>query len=313
MNSILNSTAGIQEVENLPNGIIIKGIGGFYYVETKTGVYECRARGIFRKDDVIPLPGDRVSISIIDEEEKTAIIDAIAPRVNKLERPAVANVDQVITVIAVKSPDPDFLLLDKLLIVAEREKINAVICINKIDLDSENEHVRIAEAYLTTGHKLIFTSSKTNLGYDSLRQALCGKVSVLAGQSGVGKSTILNKIIDTRVMETGNMSEKTSRGRHTTRHAELIKLNSGGYLADTPGFSSFELLGMEPGELQFYYPEFKEHAGKCRFTGCSHISEPGCSVKTALETGMVDEGRYDRYIKLYTLLKQSKEKRWKRQ
>lgn len=312
MNFILNSTAGIQEVETLPNGIIIKGIGGFYYVETETGVYECKARGIFRKDSINPLPGDSVSISIIDEEEKTAVIDTIAPRFNELERPAVANVDQVITVIAVKSPDPDFLLLDKLLIVAEREKINAVICINKIDLDSENEHVRITGAYLTTGYKLIFTSSKTNLGYDSLRQALCGKVNALAGQSGVGKSTILNKIVASKVMETGNMSKKISRGRHTTRHAELIKLDSGGYLVDTPGFSSFELLDVEPGELQFYYPEFKEHIGKCRFTGCSHISEPGCSVKAALEIGMVDEGRYDRYIKLYGLLKQRKEDRWKR-
>jgi len=296
----------------LPAGIIVKGIGGFYYVAAENGVYECKARGIFRKDDITPLPGDRISLSIIDDAKKIGNIEEILPRESALVRPAVANVNQVVFVIAVKSPEPDFVLLDKLIVTAEAKGINIVICINKIDLGTREEYEKIAQAYFRTNYKLIFTSSKINVGYDVLKEVLHGRISVFAGQSGVGKSTILNRIMDEQIMETGDVSRKIDRGRHTTRHAELVKLDSGGYIVDTPGFSSFELSNIKCEELQLFYPEFGSYLGSCRFTGCSHISEPGCSVKEAMEKGDVDVGRYNRYVQLYNILKQNEANKWKK-
>jgi ribosome biogenesis GTPase len=288
----------------LPSGIIVKGIGGFYYVDTPGGVYECTARGIFRKEDITPLPGDKVLISVIDEAKKNGCIDEILPRKSFLARPAVANVDQVIITVAVKLPDPDFLLVDKLLISAEKEGLNIVLCINKIDLDEEDKHKEIVKAYSKTNYKLVLTSSKTGEGFDKLRKVLSDRINVLAGQSGVGKSTILNRLMNAKIMETGSVSNKIKRGRHTTRHAELIQLDKGGYVVDTPGFSSLQLSDIPFEELQIYYPEFSEYIGKCRFHGCSHIAEPDCSVKAALNEGVIDAGRYSRYLQLYSELKQ---------
>lgn len=288
----------------MPSGIIVKGIGGFYYVDTPGGVYECTARGIFRKEDITPLPGDKVLISVIDEAKKNGCIDEILPRKSFLARPAVANVDQVIITVAVKLPDPDFLLVDKLLISAEKEGLNIVLCINKIDLDEEDKHKEIVKAYSKTNYKLVLTSSKTGEGFDKLRKVLSDRINVLAGQSGVGKSTILNRLMNAKIMETGSVSNKIKRGRHTTRHAELIQLDKGGYVVDTPGFSSLQLSDIPFEELQIYYPEFSEYIGKCRFHGCSHIAEPDCSVKAALNEGVIDAGRYSRYLQLYSELKQ---------
>lgn len=290
----------------MPAGIILKGIGGFYYVALEDGVYECKARGIFRKDNIIPLPGDRVSVKIIDQANKTGSIEEILPREMVLTRPAVANVNQLIAVIAIKQPDPDFLLLDKLLVTAEKKGIKALICINKIDLDSRKEYEEIIETYKETGYDIVLTSSKLEAGYDCLKQALQGKISVLAGQSGVGKSTILNRIMNEQIMETGEISEKIERGRHTTRHAELIMLETGGYLVDTPGFSSFELSEIKHDELWKYYPDFVNFAERCRFIGCNHAEEPGCGVKSAVSEGLIDDGRYKRYMVLYNLLKKDK-------
>jgi ribosome biogenesis GTPase len=287
----------------LSTGTIIRGIGGFYYVKANGKVYECKARGVFRKNEVTPLPGDRVVISVIDESKLTASIDEILARSSQLIRPAVANVDQLVAVIAAKSPSPDFMLLDKLLVTAEAKGIVPVICINKIDLDAENNYVRIIEAYEKTGYKIIALSSKLNIGIDNLREVLCGHLTTFAGQSGVGKSTILNNIMKYSVMQTGEISEKIERGRHTTRHAELVELDSGGYIVDTPGFSSFELADIKYNELPYLYPEFAEHMDKCKFTGCSHISEPGCGVKDAVERGLVSRERYGRYVRLYNELK----------
>lgn len=300
------------EVDSLPSGIIVKGIGGFYYVSTSEGVYECKARGVFRKKNITPLPGDKVSFSIIDDEKKVGSIDNIMPRVSELVRPAVANIDQVVAVIAVKTPEPDLLLLDKLLVTVEQKKLDPVICINKIDLDTEEEYKKLLDAYSKTGYKIILTSFKDGRGYKELKDALYGRITVFAGQSGVGKSTILNKIINSNVMETGEVSEKIQRGRHTTRHAELIKLYSDGYVVDTPGFSSLEIKDIPPEELQFYYPEFSKYLDSCKFSSCRHISEPQCAVKKALEEGLIDEGRYERYIQLYNILKINSEKRYKK-
>lgn len=290
----------------MPYGVIIKGIGGFYYIKTLEGIYECKARGIFRKDGLVPLPGDNVIVSISNELKKMGNLDEILPRSSQLIRPSVANVNQVAIVLAVKSPQPDFGLFDKLLITAEHKNIDIVICINKIDLDESNEHKRILDNYEQTGYKIILLSTKTNEGLCDLRDAMRGKITVFSGQSGVGKSTILNRIMNSWVMETGNISERNERGKHTTRHAELVELDCGGYIVDTPGFSSFEVEGIKHDELQIYYPEFSEYINKCKFTGCSHISEPGCAIKEAVNTGHVSLERYERFIQLYNSLKEIK-------
>lgn len=291
-------------------GIIVKGIGGFYYVKTESGIYECKARGIFRKDSYAPLPGDKVSISVSGNDEKVGNIEEIFPRESQLIRPTVANVNQIAIVIATKSPQPDFLLLDKLLITVEQKKISAVVCINKMDLAQDMEYKNVAKSYEKAGYKVVALSSAIEKGFDELESVLKGKTTAFAGQSGVGKSTILNKVLNSYVMETGKVSERIERGRHTTRHAELIELKSGGFVVDTPGFSSFELDGLEAGELQNFYPEFQEFFGRCKFTGCMHISEPGCEVKAALEKGILDGGRHARYVGFYNMLKEKHRRKY---
>ena len=296
----------------MPSGIIVKGIGGFYYVEAQNKLYECKARGIFRKEEIVPLPGDQVVISIIDAEKRLGIIDEILPRSSLLIRPAVANINQVVMVIAAKSPSPDMMLLDKLLITAEYKDLKSIICINKVDLDPEGKFRNIVEMYKKPGYTVIPISIVDNIGFDQLRACLQDKTSVFAGQSGVGKSTLLNRVMNSMVMKIGEISERNERGKHTTRHAELLKLVEGGFIVDTPGFSSFELSGVKLDELQFYYPEMEECKNKCRFTGCSHINEPDCAVKEAVGDGRMDRSRYDRYIELHKILKEEKDNEYKK-
>ncbi|HEX2927982.1 MAG TPA: ribosome small subunit-dependent GTPase A [Ruminiclostridium sp.] len=288
----------------MPIGIILKGIGGFYYVkeENNNTIFECKPRGIFRKDSITPLPGDKVEFSIIDYEEKLGSVDKIYPRFSELVRPAIANIDQMIIVIAVKAPETDFMLLDKLLITAEIKKLKAIICINKIDLENSIAK-NIWNIYSSAGYDCIELSSVLNVGYENLHDKLNNHISVLAGQSGVGKSTILNHIMDSWVMRTGKVSNKIERGKHTTRHAEILELESGGYIADTPGFSSFELADIQYMELENCYPEFRQLLNKCKFTSCSHITEPECRIREAVEQGKIDVGRFQRYTQLYKILK----------
>ncbi len=289
----------------MPTGIILKGIGGFYYVkdDNSSDVFECKPRGVFRKDFIIPLPGDKVGFSVLDAGERLGNIDEIQTRSSELMRPAIANVDQLVIVVAVKAPSPDFMLLDKLLITAEMKRLNVLICINKIDLDDGTSKV-IKDAYSLAGYNCIEISSVKNTGYRQLKEELKDHTSVFAGQSGVGKSTILNHIMDSWVMETGSVSEKIERGKHTTRHAEILELKYGGYVADTPGFSSYELTDVQFNELQNYYPEFAKHLNSCRFTSCSHITEPDCPVREAIDHGEIDYNRFQRYIQLYKILKE---------
>lgn len=289
----------------MPTGIILKGIGGFYYVKDDNSgdVYECKPRGVFRKDSITPLPGDRVGFTVLDEPEKLGNIDEIHKRTSELVRPAIANIDQLIIVVAVKAPNPDFMLLDKLLVTAEMKNLNVLICINKVDLEDSNAKL-IRDAYQLAGYNCIEISSVKNIGYKHLKDELKGHISVFAGQSGVGKSTILNHIMESWVMETGTVSDRIERGKHTTRHAEIMELRYGGYVADTPGFSSYELADVQFGELQNYYPEFRKYLNCCRFTSCSHITEPDCPIREALERGEIDNGRYQRYIQVYKALKE---------
>lgn len=261
---------------------------------------------MFRKEGIIPLPGDRVEFSVIREDEKTGFIESIQPRKTQLIRPAVANIDQLAIIIAAKAPEPDFLLLDKLLVTAAVKGIDPLICINKIDLDADEIYKEVVNSYEKTGYPVVAMSSKSGMGIEDFKEKLRGRVTVLAGQSGVGKSTILNNIAGSWVMKTGDISQKIERGKHTTRHAELFELNFGGYVVDTPGFSSFELDEIKAEELQFYYPDFIKYIDGCKFRGCNHIAEPGCRVKEKVSSRNIDNGRYTRYIQLYNLLKQKK-------
>ncbi len=296
----------------MPSGIITKGIGGFYYVSSEDGTYECKARGIFRRNEMTPLTGDRVVFSILDPVLKKGSLDQILDRSSILARPAVANVNQLIAVIAAKTPEPDLMLLDKLLVNSEVSGMKAVVCINKIDLDKQDLRRDLYKAYSYAGYKVLETSSKENAGIEELNAVLNGRISVFAGQSGVGKSTLLNMVMNTMVMKTGTLSGKIERGKHTTRHTELIETENGGYVVDTPGFSSFELSGIGRIKLQQYYPEFGEFIHACRFSGCSHLNEPDCAVKQAVADGVINEGRYGRYVELYAILKLEDESKYKK-
>ncbi|TYQ15621.1 UNVERIFIED_CONTAM: ribosome biogenesis GTPase [Acetivibrio alkalicellulosi] len=294
----------------MPEGIIVKGIMGFYYVKTEEGVYECKPRGLFRKDSIVPLPGDRVVISVINKDDKIGHIVEILPRKIQLIRPSVSNINQIVTVISVKSPLPDLMLLDKLLVTAKKKGIEVAIIVNKIDLDEKDQHKIFTDSYKVTGFRVMSLCSLKGIGFEKLEDVLAGKITVFAGQSGVGKSTILNRIMDSYIMETGNISNKNDRGKHTTRHAELIELKTGGFVVDTPGFSSFELSDIDKNELKTYYPEFEPYVDRCKFGGCSHINEPKCGVKDALERGQLDLGRYERYVELYKTLENKERRRY---
>lgn len=296
----------------MPAGTIIRGIGGFYYVASEDGsIVECKARGIFRKDKITPLTGDRVIFSMIDPARKKGSIDKIEERSTVLVRPAVANVNQMVAVIAAKSPEPDLMLVDKLLVTAQEQEIRAIVCINKTDLDGQDNIAALRKPYAIAGYDVIETNKQETDGFNELKSLLKGYVTVFAGQSGVGKSTLLNRIMNTLVMRTGELSDKLDRGKHTTRRVELLRLEEGGFVVDTPGFSSFELSGISCQELQHFYPELGEYIQYCRFKGCSHINEPDCGVKRAVEDKQIDSGRYDRYVELHALLQLEEESKYR--
>jgi len=289
-------------------GKIVKGISGFYYVHVvESGIYECKAKGIFRQQKMKPLVGDDVEIDIISEEKKTGNVAAILPRKNALIRPAVANVDQALLIFAAASPNPNFNLLDRFLVMMGRQDVPVILCFNKCDLITEEQQQEIASIYEASGCKILFVSAKKELGLKELQEILEGKTTTVAGPSGVGKSSLINLLAPEACMETGEISKKIERGRHTTRHAELIQLKGDGYIMDTPGFSSLYLPEMEKEELQDCYPEFAAFEPYCRFQGCSHISEPDCGVKEALSEGKIHPVRYENYCQLYGELKDRKE------
>ncbi len=282
-------------------GRIIKGIGGFYYVKTADGtVFECKARGVFRKENIKPTVGDIVEITT---NGAYGNIEKIEPRKNQLVRPSVSNIDILVVVITPGEPEPNLFLADKLLVNAEAVGIKPVICINKTDIKPYDE---IEEIYKSALYPVISVCARNEEGLDELIKCIKGKVSAFAGLSGVGKSTILS-LITSGDMETGAVSEKIKRGRHTTRHVELLELLEGGYVLDTPGFSSFEVESVTASDLAELFPEMKSEIGKCRFGGCSHINEPDCAVKDKLLAGKISKSRYESYIKIYEKLKTIKE------
>lgn len=288
-------------------GKIIKGIAGFYYIYAEDGnIYECKAKGIFRKDNFKPLVGDNVEITVLNEEEKEGSVTSILPRRNSLIRPAVANVDQAFLIFAMENPKPNFLLLDRFLIMMKQQEIPAVICFNKKDVGEKEEMEKLYEIYTGCGYRVVLSSTYEGEGMDEIHEILKGKTTVVAGPSGVGKSSITNCMQGEVQMETGEISKKLKRGKHTTRHSQVIPVEKNTFLVDTPGFSSLYLTDMKEEEIRDYFPEFVMYEPQCRFQGCMHIHEPGCAVKKALSEGKISQQRYDNYLALYEELKEKR-------
>ena len=275
-------------------GKIVKGIAGFYYVHvSKKGIYECKAKGIFRKDNKKPLVGDDVILDILNEIEYLGNIIEILPRKSELIRPAVANVDQALIIFSIKKPQPNFNLLDRFLIMMQQQNIPTIICFNKIDLIKEYDGESFYDIYKNCGYQTMVVSAKDEIGIKDLKEKLYENTTTVAGPSGVGKSSIINCLQSNIQMEIGAISEKIDRGKHTTRHSELIAIMDKTYILDTPGFSTLGLLDIEKEELTNYYPEFKEYELQGKFGGCSHISEPICGIKHELEEGKITKIRND--------------------
>ena len=288
-------------------GKIIKGIAGFYYIYAEDGnIYECKAKGIFRKDNFKPLVGDNVEITVLNEEEKEGSVTSILPRRNSLIRPAVANAHQAFLIFAMENPKPNFLLLDRFLIMMKQQEIPAVICFNKKDVGEKEEMEKLYEIYTGCGYRVVLSSTYEGEGMDEIHEILKGKTTVVAGPSGVGKSSITNCMQGEVQMETGEISKKLKRGKHTTRHSQVIPVEKNTFLVDTPGFSSLYLTDMKEEELRDYFPEFVMYEPQCRFQGCMHIHEPGCAVKKALSEGKISQQRYDNYLALYEELKEKR-------
>lgn len=288
-------------------GKIIKGIAGFYYVDVvESGVYECKAKGIFRKDKKKPLVGDEVEIEVLSDTEKEGSIIEILPRKNELVRPAVANIDQALVVFAVTEPSPHFHLLDRFLVMMDYKGIPAVLCFNKKDIAQDTQVAELKEVYEACGYPVLFTSAKKEENMDRLKAFLKGKTTAVAGPSGVGKSSLINLMQSDVKMETGRISQKIARGKHTTRHSELIVIEEGSYIMDTPGFSSLYINELEKEELKYYFKEFAQYEGTCKFHGCDHIHEPDCAVKAAVEEGKIHKIRYKDYTEIYQELKEKR-------
>lgn len=274
-------------------GIIIKGIGGFYYIKTDEGIIECKARGKFRYNSLKPMVGDRVTIKV---ENGKGVIEDIHERSSELIRPTVANVTQAFVVFAIKNPDINLDLLNRFLTLCEYNDIHAVVCLNKEDLCTEEEKENLKELINDIGYEVLFINAKEGKGFDALKERLAHNITVLCGPSGAGKSTLLNSFIDREHMETGSVSEKIGRGKHTTRHSELIDVDNG-YLVDTPGFTTLDVTFIDRDSLKYCFPEFNDYNNLCKFNGCNHYKEPKCAVKEAVEDGKINKLRYEFYIK----------------
>ena len=291
-------------------GIIIENISNLYKIESEKKVYEATARGKFKKDEITPVVGDYVEIQITDEEKNKAVIEKIQDRKVYIKRPKMANVTQIILVVSSKNPKPDLYMLDKQLAFAEFLDILPIIVLNKVDLDDNNNFKEIKKIYEKIGYKVITTNAKQKEGIKELMQVLRNNINAFSGNSGVGKSSLINAIFDTNMTQEGEISKKNKRGKNTTTSIKLYEIDKNTYIADTPGFSTFNISEIESNDLDKYFKEFRDNIQKCEFIGCTHIKENNCGIKTAIEEGKIDIGRYERYCKIYQELKEREERKW---
>lgn len=295
-------------------GIIIESISNLYKIaveEPQKQIYEATARGKFKKEEISPVVGDVVEIEIVDEEKKTAVINKIEERKVYVKRPKLANITQIVFVVSSKDPKPDLLMLDKQLVFAEFLGIKAIIVLNKTDLDKDKQFMHIKEVYEKVGYTVIETEAKSQKGVEELKQALTGNINAFSGNSGVGKSTLINAIFNTDVTQEGEISKKNKRGKNTTTAIKLYEIDNNTYIADTPGFSTFDISEIESKDLDQYFKEFKENIENCEFVGCTHIKEENCGIKEAISNGNITEERYKRFCKIYEELKEKENrKKW---
>lgn len=292
-------------------GIIIGNIANLYKVKTESEIYEAVARGKFKKEEITPVVGDKVKIEITDEENKKAVIEEIKERKTYIKRPKMANIDQIILMVSTKNPKPDLLMLDKQLVYAELLKIEPIIVINKIDLD-EKTSKEIEETYKKIGYKVYTTIARENETVEKIKKELKNKITVFAGNSGVGKSTTINALFKRNITEEGEISQKNKRGKNTTTDVKLYELEENTYIADTPGFSTFEIAEIESKDLDKYFREFKEEIQKCEYVGCTHIKEEKCGIKEAIKQEKISQERYERFCKIYQELKEKEARRWQK-
>ena len=283
----------------MKEGIVVKGIGGFYYVKTDDGIYTCKAKGTFKKDKNILYVGDYVELRVTNEEEKEGFVEKIRERKNLTIRPPISNIDRMIIISAVTDPVPDTVFIDKMLVLCEHNKIEPCLCFNKTDLTSDHS---IVSDYERLGYRVVKTSALKEIGTDSFKELLTDGITAVAGFSGVGKSSLISRVLDFN-LKTGAISDKISRGRHTTRHVELFEIEEGKFFADTPGFSSLEIDSVRKEELADLFIEFKEYEGECRFSDCSHTKERDCGILKAVNEGKILKSRHDNYVMFYEKLK----------
>lgn len=292
-------------------GKIIENISNLYKVEVNREIYEATARGKFKNENQTPVVGDNVEIDITDKEKHIAVIEKIIPRKVYIKRPKLANITQIVFVLSSKHPKPDLLMLDKQLAFAEFLGIKSVIVLNKIDLDQKAEFKKIKAIYEKIGYPVIETTAKEKKGIDALIKILKNNINAFSGNSGVGKSTLINGIFDREITKEGEISKRNKRGKNTTTSIKLYEIEQNTYIADTPGFSTFDISEIEYNELEKHFKEFREHIKNCEFVGCTHIKEEKCGIKTAIQEGKISQDRYNRFCKIYEELKQIKErKKW---
>ena len=299
-------------------GLIIENISNLYRIETEKGIYEANARGKFKKEEITPVVGDKVEIQILDEENKKAVIEKIQERTTYIKRPKMSNITQLVLVVSSKNPKPDLLLLDKQLAFAEFLGIKAIIVLNKTDLDKKKEFEKIKEVYQNIGYTVIETIAKdledipekSSIGIHNLEKYLKENINAFSGNSGVGKSTLINAIFKDTITQEGEISQRNKKGKNTTTSTKLYEIDENTYIADTPGFSTFDISEIEYRELDKYFKEFKPLLENCEFVGCTHIKEENCGIKQALQQGKIDNGRYERFCKIYEELKEKERYKW---
>ena len=287
-------------------GIVLSNISNLYKVEANNKIYDCSARGKIKNIDLSPVAGDIVTIELQDKEEKVGVIEDIEGRKNYIKRPKMANLSQIILVISMKMPKPDLLLLDKQLVYAEYMNIRPIICLNKIDLENEDRIDKIYELYKSIGYDVIKTNAKEEIGVEKIKKCLENNITAFSGNSGVGKSTLINCIMEKNITEEGNISHKNKKGKNTTTQVNLYKIKENSYIADTPGFSTFDVNEIEREELAKYFVEFRGYLNQCEYADCSHIKEERCGIKKGIEEGKISKERYDRYCQIYEELRNKK-------